>query len=224
MCDASNSALRAVLGQIARVGKLVHMIAYASQTIDSTQLNYTTIEKELLAIVFSLDKFYSYLLGSKIFVFSDHPALRFLLKKPNAKSRLIWWMLLLQEFNIEIIDKKGSENSIADHLSLMPIRDQFLDEQLLHINTPTLFHRRHLSFTRKKSKAMPNTTYEMILTYGDFIVTKSFGGAFLTPRSIRFSSFAMQHLEAPTMDLLGLPKKCWIADFIGPPFSETLIN
>ncbi|RDY07783.1 Retrovirus-related Pol polyprotein, partial [Mucuna pruriens] len=81
MCDASNLALGGVLGQKARVGKLVH---------------------ELLAIVFALDKFRSYLLGSKIIVFSDHGALRFLLKKPDAKPRLIWWMLLLQEFNIEI--------------------------------------------------------------------------------------------------------------------------
>ncbi|RDX98632.1 Retrovirus-related Pol polyprotein from transposon 17.6, partial [Mucuna pruriens] len=127
--DASNSALGAVLGKRAGVGKLVH---------------YTTIEKELLAIVFALDKFRSYLPGSKIVVFSDHAALRFLLKKPDAKSRFIQWMLLLQEFNIEIKDKKGVENSLADHLSRiereddpMPIRDEFLDEQLLHITTPT---------------------------------------------------------------------------------------
>ncbi|RDX76665.1 Retrovirus-related Pol polyprotein, partial [Mucuna pruriens] len=131
MCDASNSALAAVLGQRAGVGKPVH-------------LNYTTTEKELLAIIFALDKFRSYLLGSKIVVFSNHAALRLLLKKLDAKPRLIWWMLLLQEFNIEIRDKKSAENSVVDHLSrikrendLMPIRDEFPDEQLLHISTPT---------------------------------------------------------------------------------------
>ncbi|RDX67929.1 Retrovirus-related Pol polyprotein, partial [Mucuna pruriens] len=119
MRDASNSALGVVLGQRAGVGKPVHVIACASRTMDPTQLNYTTTEKELLAILF-------------------------LLKKPDAKPRLIRWMLLIQEFNIEIRDKKGGENSVADRLSRikreagpMPIRDEFPDEQLLHITIPT---------------------------------------------------------------------------------------
>ncbi|RDX99224.1 Retrovirus-related Pol polyprotein, partial [Mucuna pruriens] len=89
VCDASNLALGAVLGQRARVGQPVHVIAYASRTMDPAQQNYTTTEKELLAIVFALDKFRSYLLDSKIIVFSDHDALRYLLKKPDAKPRLI---------------------------------------------------------------------------------------------------------------------------------------
>ncbi|RDX91844.1 Retrovirus-related Pol polyprotein from transposon 17.6, partial [Mucuna pruriens] len=88
MCDASNSALGAVLGQRAGVGQPVHVIAYASHTMDPTQQNYTTIEKELLAIIFALDKFCSYLLGSRIVVFSNHAALRYLLKKLDAKPRL----------------------------------------------------------------------------------------------------------------------------------------
>ncbi|RDY00100.1 Retrovirus-related Pol polyprotein from transposon 17.6, partial [Mucuna pruriens] len=142
MCDASNSALGVVLGQRAGVGLPMHVIAYASRTMDSAQQNYTTTEKELLAIVFALDKFCPYLLGSKIIVFSDHAALRYLLKKPDAKPRLIRWMLLLQEFNIDMRDKRGTENSVADHLSRIereiepiPIHDEFPDEQLLHIRT-----------------------------------------------------------------------------------------
>ncbi|RDX61494.1 Retrovirus-related Pol polyprotein, partial [Mucuna pruriens] len=144
MCDTSNSALAAVLDQRVKAGKAMHVIAYASQTMDSAQLNYTTTEKELLEIVFALEKFRSYLLGSKIIVFSNHAVLRFLLKKPDVKPRLIRWMLLLQEFNIEIRDKKGSENSVVDHLrqieresNSMPFRDEFPDRQLLHIKMPT---------------------------------------------------------------------------------------
>ncbi|RDX67292.1 Retrovirus-related Pol polyprotein from transposon 17.6, partial [Mucuna pruriens] len=144
MCDASNSALGAILVQRDGVGQHVHVIAYASRTMDAAQQNYTTTEKELLAIVFALDKFCSYLLSSKIVVFSDHAALRYLLKKPDAKPRLIRWMLLLQEFNIEIRDKKGVENSVANHLSQIekeskpiPIQDEFLNEQLLSITMST---------------------------------------------------------------------------------------
>ncbi|RDX91653.1 Retrovirus-related Pol polyprotein from transposon 17.6, partial [Mucuna pruriens] len=69
------------------------------------QANYTTTKKELLAIAFALDKFHSYLLGSKIVVFSNHATLKFLLKMPNVKPRLICWMLLFKEFDIEIKDK-----------------------------------------------------------------------------------------------------------------------
>ncbi|RDY06006.1 Retrovirus-related Pol polyprotein from transposon opus, partial [Mucuna pruriens] len=119
MCDTSNSALGAVLGQRAGAGKPMHVIVYASRTMDPTQL---------LEIVFAMDKLRSYLLGSKIIIFFDHAMLQFLLKKLDAKPRLIWWMLLLQEFNIEIRDKKSAKNFVADHLSRMPIRDEFPDE------------------------------------------------------------------------------------------------
>ncbi|KAM2650261.1 hypothetical protein EV1_014278 [Malus domestica] len=105
MCDASDYAIGAVLGQ--RRNKQPHVIHYASRTLNDAQLNYSTTEKELLAIVFALDKFRSYLLGTKVIVYSDHAALKYLLTKKEAKPRLIRWMLLLQEFNFEIRDKKG---------------------------------------------------------------------------------------------------------------------
>ncbi|RDX97904.1 Retrovirus-related Pol polyprotein from transposon 17.6, partial [Mucuna pruriens] len=144
MCDASNSALGVVLDQRDSVSQLAHVIAYASRTMDPTQINYTNMEKELLAIVFALDKFRSYLLGSKVIIFSDHATLKYLVKKPDAKPRLIRWMLLLQEFDLEIRDKKGADNAVADQLSriecepdLIPIRDDFPNEQLLHMDTST---------------------------------------------------------------------------------------
>ncbi|XP_070679273.1 uncharacterized protein [Malus domestica] len=137
MCDASDYAIGAVLGQ--RKNKQPHVIYYASRTLNDAQLNYSTTEKELLAVVFALDKFRSYLLGTKVIIFTDHAALKYLLTKKEAKPRLIRWMLLLQEFDIEIRDKKGVENVVADHLSRMvhkeasPISETFPDEQLMSI-------------------------------------------------------------------------------------------
>nr|KYP45109.1 Retrovirus-related Pol polyprotein from transposon opus [Cajanus cajan] len=93
MCDTSNYALGAVLAQ--KVGKLPRVIYYASSTLDVAQVNYTTTEKELLAIVFALDKFRSYLLGSRVIFYTDHVALKYLLKKTDSKPQLIRWMLLL---------------------------------------------------------------------------------------------------------------------------------
>lgn len=94
MCDASDFAVGAVLGQ--RVGKVPHVIYYASRTLNDAQLNYSTTEKELLAIIFALEKFCSYLIGTKVIVYSDHAALRHLITKKDAKPRLIRWILLLQ--------------------------------------------------------------------------------------------------------------------------------
>ena len=95
MCDASDFAVGAVLGQ--RIDKNPTAICYASKTLADAQLNYTTTEKELLAVVFTIEKFRTYILGSKIIVYTDHAALNYLLSKKEAKLQLIRWVLLLQE-------------------------------------------------------------------------------------------------------------------------------
>ena len=141
MCDASDYAVGAVLGQTK--DRKHHAISYASKTLTGLQLNYSTTEKELLAVVFAIDKFRSYLVGAKVIMYSDHAALKYLLTKKDAKPRLIRWILLLQEFDIEIRDKKGVENSVADHLSRMqfkessplPIDDYMRDDTLLKVTT-----------------------------------------------------------------------------------------
>nr|GEY71138.1 reverse transcriptase domain-containing protein [Tanacetum cinerariifolium] len=81
------------------------------------QAHYTTTEKELLAVVYAFEKFRPFLLLSKTIVYTDHSALKYLLAKKDAKLRLLWWILLLQEFDVIIRDKKGAENLAADHLS-----------------------------------------------------------------------------------------------------------
>ncbi|GJW65103.1 reverse transcriptase domain-containing protein [Tanacetum coccineum] len=115
MCDASDFAVGAVLGQ--RKTKHFQPIHYASKTMTEAQAHYTTTEKELLAVVYAFEKFWPYLVLSKSIVYTDHSALKYLLAKQDAKPRLLQWILLLQEFDVVIRDKKGAENLAADHLS-----------------------------------------------------------------------------------------------------------
>ena len=138
MCDASDYAIGAVLGQ--KREKIFQVIYYASRTLNDAQLNYATTEKELLAIVFAFDKFRPYLIGNKVVVHTDHSAIKYLMTKKDAKPRLIRWVLLLQEFDVEIKDKKGTKNLVADHLSRLegarddfPVNYEFPDEKLFSI-------------------------------------------------------------------------------------------
>ena len=108
--------------------------------MNDAQLNYETTEKELLAIVFACDKFRPYLIGNRVIVHADYSAIKYLMTKKDAKPRLIQWVLLLQEFDLEIKDKKGTENLVANHLLRLEgpskeiqINDGFPDEQLLAI-------------------------------------------------------------------------------------------
>ncbi|XP_070057101.1 uncharacterized protein [Nicotiana tomentosiformis] len=141
MCDANDYAIGAVLGQCK--DKMMHPIYYASRTLGSAHLNYTIMEKEILAVVFAFDKFRSYLIGSKVIVYTDHVTIRYLIAKKESNPRLIRWVLLLQEFNLEIHDRKGTNNQVADHLSRLEgaekrmkvedITETFPDEQLLAV-------------------------------------------------------------------------------------------
>ncbi|GKA39143.1 reverse transcriptase domain-containing protein [Tanacetum coccineum] len=135
MCDASDFAIGAVLGQ--RKTKHFQPIHYASKTMTEAQIHYTTTEKEMLAVVYAFEKFRPYLVLSKSIVYTDHSALKYLLSKQDAKPRLLRWVLLLQEFDITIRDKKGTENLAVDHLSRLenPHKDE-LENKDINENFP----------------------------------------------------------------------------------------
>ncbi|GJW23806.1 reverse transcriptase domain-containing protein [Tanacetum coccineum] len=130
MCDASDFAIGAVLGQ--RKNKHFQPIHYASKTMTEAQAHYTMTEKELLAVVYAFEKFQSYLVLSKSIVYTDNSAIKYLFAKKDAKARLMRWILLLQEFDVEIRDKKGAKNLAADHLSRLenPHQNEFENKEI----------------------------------------------------------------------------------------------
>nr|GEU45554.1 hypothetical protein [Tanacetum cinerariifolium] len=115
MCDASDFAIGAILGQ--RQEKHFRPIHYVSKTITEAESNYTTMENEMLAVVYAFEKLQSYLIMNKSIVYTDHSALKYLFAKKDSKARLLHWVLLIQEFTFKGIDTKGAENLAADHLS-----------------------------------------------------------------------------------------------------------
>ncbi|XP_061348290.1 uncharacterized protein LOC133293702 [Gastrolobium bilobum] len=214
MCDASDWAVGAVLGQ--RKNRVFHSIYYASRTLNGAQLNYTVTEKELLAVVFAFDKFRSYLVGTKVIVYTDHSAIKYLVEKKDSKPRLIRWVLLLQEFDMATKDRKGSENQVADHLSrlnegqkcekeLEPvIRETFPDEQLILVTTNiTPWCQRTGNVSRRQEMPLkPILEIELFDVWGiDFMgpFPPFFVNQFGTPRAIISDGgkhFASRQFEA----------------------------
>ena len=110
----------------------------------------------MLAIVFSGENFRPYILGSHVIIHTDHAAIKYLMAKKEAKLRLIRWVLLLQEFYLEIKDKKGCDNMIADHLSRVEkpvvqeeereIAEKFPDEQLFKLSLQSPWYADFVNF------------------------------------------------------------------------------
>nr|GFA93765.1 reverse transcriptase domain-containing protein [Tanacetum cinerariifolium] len=112
MCDASDFAVGDVLGQ--RIEKHSRPIHYASKTMNYAESNYTTTEKEMLAVVYAFEKFRSYLIMNKSIVYIDHSTLKYLFAKKDAKARLLRWIFLLQEF-----DFKAKKLSTSSQLAIV---------------------------------------------------------------------------------------------------------
>ena len=142
ICNASDYAMGAVLGK--KNDKVFRAINYSRKTFNEARENYSTTEKEMLAMVFVCEKFRPYILGSYVIIHIDHAAIKYLMAKKEAKPRLIIWVLLLQEFDLEIKDKKGCDNVIAYHLSRvekttvkeeeLEVTKIFPDEQLFQLS------------------------------------------------------------------------------------------
>nr|GEZ41436.1 transposon Ty3-I Gag-Pol polyprotein [Tanacetum cinerariifolium] len=97
--------------------RLLEPIHYASKTMTKAESHYTTMKKEMLAVVYAFQKFWSYLIMNKSIMYTDHSAINYLFAKKDSKARLLRWVLLLQEFKFKVTDIKGAENLAADHLS-----------------------------------------------------------------------------------------------------------
>lgn len=113
--DASNFAIGAVLSQ----GTLNQdkPVSFASRTLSDTETNYSTVEKEMLAIIWATKHFRPYLYGQKFTIVTDHRPLTWLMNFKEPNSKLVRWKLQLLEYDYDVVYKKGSQNVVADALS-----------------------------------------------------------------------------------------------------------
>jgi hypothetical protein len=138
--DASDTTLGVLLGQ--RENQLPYAIYFFRKNLSPTEVNYTITEKEFLLVVHAINKFRHYIIGYEVFVQRDHSSIIFLMNNPVTNARVTRWLLLLQEFNITIIDRLGKDNLVVEFLSRLihtgdnaPVDENFPDESLFDIYT-----------------------------------------------------------------------------------------
>ena len=143
-CDASNVAVGSALCQATGKKEKDQPVAYASKQLTPAERNYSTTERECLAMVFSVKKFRHYLICNPVVFFVDHMAIKYLVNKAEPSSRLARWVLLLEEFDYTVEYKPGKMHLQADHLSRLseemgtsPLDDKFIDENLFLVTSST---------------------------------------------------------------------------------------
>lgn len=166
--DASNVAIGAVLSQEN------HPLCYASRTLNEHETRYSTIEKELLAIIWATKYFRPYLYGRKFLIRTDHKPLQWLanLKEPNSK--MLRWKIQLEEYNFDIEYLQGKENSVADALSRVQINineteDIAVDEQIDKMSTDATMH----TAEEDNVRYIPITEYPINFYKYQFIIIQS---------------------------------------------------
>jgi hypothetical protein len=141
--------------------------------LSPTELNYTVTEKEFLAVVHAIKKFHHYITGYEVFVHTDHSAIIFLMNKPITNGQVTRWLLLLQEFNIIVLDRPGKDNVVVDFLSRtknedddIHVDDSFPDEHLfsLSVNTPWVVDMENYLATRKLPSHLSPHEKQKIIT------------------------------------------------------------
>nr|GEU39014.1 reverse transcriptase domain-containing protein [Tanacetum cinerariifolium] len=215
------------------------------KTITEAQIHYTMMEKEMLSVVYAFEKFQPSLVLSKIIVYTDHSALKYLLNKQDAKPRLIRWVLLLQEFDIIICDKKETENLAADHLSRLkhPHKDVFenkdinenfpletlgkiivevpQDLQILRISMLEILSSKGCrSSKRRNSLRTLNITSGTIHTFFGYVRIKSFDSVFTEKKLMTSSNLVVKDPPGDEMPQ-NVIQVCeisdiWGIDFMGP--------
>nr|GFA98849.1 reverse transcriptase domain-containing protein [Tanacetum cinerariifolium] len=142
------------------------------KTMNQAEANYTTTEKEMLAVVYAFEKFRSYLIMNKSIVYTDHSALKYLFAKKDVKARLLRWILLLQEFDFKVIDTHGAENYAADHLSRLenPYAKKLLTSSMLVIvdppgDTMVLTTQQRKSLIQVEAKALPTNDARVVVKF-----------------------------------------------------------
>eukprot|EP00253_Pinus_taeda_P009868 PITA_09868 len=143
--DASQITICVVLVQ--QEDKVPYAVYYVSKNLAPIELNYMVTEKEFLAIIYAINKFWHCITGYPTFVHTDHAAIRYIMKKPVTPGCITRWLLLLQEFDITIVDKPGKDNVVADFLSRIEhdgkdtlIEDNFPDEHLFAVSANTSWY------------------------------------------------------------------------------------
>ena len=161
--DASSIALEIILAQLGDKG-IDHPIAFASRKLSLVERKYTTTKREELAMVYTLQKFRHYFLGSHFKMFIDHSTLKYLVNKPVLGGKICRWLLLFQEYDFEIIVKPGRLNVGPDHLfrielgeELSSLEDCLLDAQLFSIQIVDDHFQDIIQFLTTKTTPKPYT-------------------------------------------------------------------
>jgi len=162
--DASGTMIGVVLGQ--EENNLPYAIYFIIKNMTPVELNYTVTEKEFLAVIYSINKFQYYITGYPTFVHIDHSAINYLMNKSITNARVTRWLLLLQEFDITIVDQPGKENVVVDFLSRIktddntPVDDFFPDEYLFAVSAHSPWCRHCQLFGCRKVTFTPITPRE----------------------------------------------------------------